>query len=296
MSPSRFTRATAIGTLDEIVLGDDGELASRALVLAAEWADDVGDALTPLELDRLVALFGRERAVQVAPRAKDVMRALARIIHAAKDDELDAALDHAAGLDALSGVDEPRTICALNARARDILGGRFEVMWHGSEAAPEDPARRRALRHEQILDVAVAMRDRAPTRAARSLRKLLDAERAGERLPRPILAVAHAALVYDDAELRDVAARFFEARLKRVRPGAPPRGWLALADALATCGEEEVAVMARRAAAFAKEPGAAESLGASLARSGWEYARSGDRTRALEKLREAKALFESVAR
>lgn len=295
MSPSRFMRATAIGALDEIVVGDDVALASRALRTVAQWVDDVGDALTLLELDRLIALFGRERVVAMAPRAKEVMRTLDRIIRA-KDDELDAALEDVARVEPLATMKDERTLADLHEHARDILRGRFEVALNRSDAPPADPARRRAFRYDEILDVAVAIRDRAPARAARSLRMLVMAEDAGERLPREVLGVAHAALVYDDPELREVAARFFELRLSQARPGAPPAGFLALADALAACGKEEAASLSRRAAAFTKEPGAAESLATSLARSGWEYARAGDRARAIEKLREAKALLESVAR
>ncbi|MDF2697139.1 MAG: hypothetical protein K0S65_5522, partial [Labilithrix sp.] len=54
----------------------------------------------------------------------------------------------------------------------------------------------------------------------------------------------------------------------------------------------ELSRMARRAAVVAKEPGAAESLGTSLTREGWDLARSGERARAIARLREAKALLQ----
>lgn len=292
LSPSRFTRASALGTLDEIVRGEDARLAYQALMTAAQWADDMGDALTALELDRLIALFARARATEASPGAETIARAIERIIRA-RGDELDSALEEAAKNAPPSAVAGPWRIGSLNARARDILGGRFEAPRDDVESAPADPALRRVYHHGLVLDVVAAMRDRAPARAARALDTLVLAEEAGDRLPRELLAVAHAALVSDDAELREVAARFFDVRLSRVRPGAPPRGFLALADALAACGKQDAASLARHAAVFAQEPGALESLGASLARSGWEHARSGDRTRAVEKLREARALFAS---
>jgi hypothetical protein len=110
--------------------------------------------------------------------------------------------------------------------------------------------------------------------------------------------------VYEDAELRDVAVRLVRARLRRASFGAPPNGYLALADALLATGEktaknetakndeEELSSIARRAATVAKESGAAESLGTSLVRAAWERAERGEMTDAIQKLREAKALLE----
>lgn len=285
-SPSRFARAAALGVLDALVEGGDAALAARALGLAARWADDARDALTPLEADRLVALFGREAAVKVAPRAKEAARALARIAAATDEPALAAALDDAARFD-------PR-LASLHARARDVLRGRYEAPPASAEAAPDDAALRRAFRGSELLDVVVAMRDRAPARAARALRSLAEAEASGERLPAEALGVAQAALAYDDAELRAVAVELVARRLREARAGAPPRGWALLADTLASLGMTELERSARRAAVVAKEPGAAESLGTSLAREGWELAKRGERQRAIASLREAKELLEAA--
>jgi hypothetical protein len=278
LSSSRFTRAAAIGTLDELVVGDDASVASRALMEAARWADDVGGAITPLEIDRLNALFGRPRVVTT--NIGNVARARTRI--------LQARSTHADVASAL--VDASRLDGALEARvqrARDIASGRFEASRERSNTTAGW-----AGYLDAVLDVAVALRGRVPARAARALRFLLDAEERGERLPYEVLAVADASLAYDDEELGDIGARFFEARLRQPRAGAPPRGFLALADALAASGRTEAAVIARHAAAVANEPGAVEALGTVLAREGWEYARSGDRARAIDALRAAKAILD----
>lgn len=295
-SPSRFVRAGAIGLLDELVLGDDAALASRALAVAARWADCARrGSLTPLESDRLIALFGRERAMAAAPRAKAAMTALDQVLRADDGPTLAAALARAARV-------QPE-LAPLHARARDVLRGRFEAAREIDARAPEDLAERRAYRHGQILDVLVALRDGSAPRAARALRLLAAAEEDGEHLPREALAVAHAALTPHvggasgargiDPELREWATRLVAARLRRASPGAPPRGFAALADTLASIDEEELATLARRAALLAGEPGAAESLGTALARSGWELARMGSarRAEAIAKLREAKALL-----
>ncbi|MBX3207952.1 MAG: hypothetical protein KF764_23095 [Labilithrix sp.] len=287
-SPSRFSRAAGLAALDAIAGGDDAALSARAVALAARWADDVRDELTTLEADRLVALFGREAIVKAAPRAKEAARALARIAAARDDAALGGALDDAARMDS--------SLASLHARARDVLRGRYEAPPEGAEPPPADPARRRAFRWSELLDVVVALRDRAPARAARTLRALAEAAASGERLPAEVLGVAHAALTYDDPELREVASGLVAQRLRRACAGAPPRGWGRLADTLAGLGMTELSTSALRAAAAAKEPGAAESLGSELVREGWELAGRGDRARAIAKLHEAKALLAASRR
>ena len=66
------------------------------------------------------------------------------------------------------------------------------------------------LRWSQMLDVVVALRDRAFPRAAHALRPLADAERSGETLPPQILGIVQAALAADDGELRDVAVELLD--------------------------------------------------------------------------------------
>ena len=291
LAPSRFTRATGLDALDGIVQADDPELAIRALRTAARWADDAGDALSPLEADRLVALFGREQALAQAPHARDLVRLLVRMAQTNEEAALRGVFEESARFDPALG--------PVRARAQDILRGRFEVPRDVTGGPPTDPRSRRTFRFGELLDVLVAMRDRAPARAAYSLRVLAEAEEAGEHLPREVLGIAQAALAYEDTssaasaqELRDVAVRLIAARLRRPTTGAPPRGFLPLADTLARLGATDVAMTARRAAVAAKEPGAAASLGTTLARAGWRLAEAGERAQAIAKLREAKALLD----
>ncbi|MFO0743119.1 MAG: hypothetical protein U0270_45015 [Labilithrix sp.] len=179
----------------------------------------------------------------------------------------------------------------IEARAEDILRGRYEVPREDVLGAPSDPRARRLFRHDELLDVVVAMRDRAPARAARSLRPLALAIESGERLPREALAVTHAALLDGDRELADVAIRIAKRWLARPSYAAPPRGYLALAEALADANEPDLALLARRAAATRKEANAVASLATILTRVGWEAARSHDRAHAIRLLREAKGLI-----
>jgi hypothetical protein len=285
LSPSRFVRAGAIAALDAIVVAADERLARRALALLARWVDDVGDALTPLEMDRLFALFGRERTVALAPQAARVIHAIDRIRKAGGDATFDAALDAAA-------MAAPELAKSL-ARTRDVLRGRFEAAREPDAPPSGDEAElRRAFRHGQILDVVVALRDGAWARAARSLEALHDAEaRGGELVPRQVLDVAVLALAHDDPDLRNAAVRVIALRLSRPGAGVPRGGFLALASTLTSLGLAEHARTALGAATALREPGAAEVLGTSLARAGWELAGAGARAEAIEKLLQAKAIL-----
>jgi hypothetical protein len=247
-SGSRFVRAGAIGLLAEATKAEDVNVRLKARRLAARYADEAGAEVTPLEHDRLVALFDHD--AKAAVRGSIVA-------------ELDPIVE----------------------RGRDILRGRFEVPREATPMIPSDPKKRRLVRHGEVLDVVVAMRDKKPALAARALRPLVSAK---DRLPREAVFVACQALVCGDDELREVATQFFARWLARPSYVVPPRGFLALADAL---GDNEMAMIARRAATHRKEKGAIDQLGVLLTRVGWEAARDPDRLHAIRLLREAKALM-----
>jgi hypothetical protein len=289
-SPSRFGRASAIGLLDEIVTSTPsaGEgaaalharvaraLSNKAIVLAARHADDMADDLTPLEVDRLVALLSREQIVKETTRARDAVRAIDKLARAKEkksDEALEAALADASHVDP--------EIAALHARARDILRGRYET--YESTGGPNYPE------WTALLDAVVAMRDSAWPRTAHALRRLAESAERGQRLPPHVWTVAQAALAVDDAEVRGVAGRLV-ASMSKTTTAAPPRGWLGLSQALAACGMDDLATSARRHAAHAKESGAAEALCIALTRSGWQAAQAGERKVAIAKLREARTL------
>jgi hypothetical protein len=281
-APSRFARASALGLLDAVVsAAGAGALARRAIVAAARHADDMQDDLTPLEVDRILALLSRESIARETSRARDAVRAIDRLARAkehASEREFEAALDEAARVDP--------ALAVLHGRARDILGGRFEA--YGALAPSSHPE------WSALLDAVVAMRDSAWPRTAHALQRLAESAEAGERLPPHAWTVATATLGSDDAEVRRVAGRLV-ATMMKTTTAAPPRGWLGLALALAACKMEALAMTARRAAALAKEPGAAEALALGLTRSGWELALAGERSRPIARLREARALAPGAA-
>jgi len=291
-SPSRFVRAGALGILDELATSSP-TLVAKALRVAAQHADETAGGATPLETDRLVAIFGREPFAKQAAPARDAIRALERIARTkgqrgpAAEAELERALAEAAR--------SSPELAALHRRAREILAGRFEahasalVRTEGSTEASAGDHPSPYAAWAPLLDAVVAMRDQAWPRAARSIRSVAEVAEGGERLPAQAWTILQAALACEDAEVRGVAGRAVASMIKTTS-AAPPRGWLALATSLTACGMEDLATHPRRAAALAKEPGAAEALALTLTRSAWQLAERGERSRAIARLREAKAL------
>lgn len=271
-STSRFTRAGAIAALDGLVASGDVPIAKRALAVAAAHVDDAADVLTPLEVDRLLALFGRDVALGLAPRARDLVKAAATLAQATTDADLDAALAEAAKIDP--------SLAANHQRAKEILGGR-------KEPADKPPAKDAA---GLVLDAFSALREDQTTRAATALVALGDAEERGVRVPAEAWNVARLGLESEHLAVNAAAARLVTARLRARRSAPPPRGWLEIATVLSARGLHDLADRARRQAAAAKEPGAEDALVFALTRSGWEHARRGERERALSLLREARAL------
>lgn len=275
-SGSRFVRAGALTLLDDIVLRD-GLLTDEALGVAARHADDLGEAITPLEVDRLLALFGREPVARKAARAREAVRALDRLSRAQDDAAFDEAL-----LAASSALPE---LEPLHRRARSILAGRFEPHdAHADETARSGARRAWSL----LLDIVALLRDGESARAARALRMLAEADI--DRVPRQAWTVAQSALATQDADVQDAAAAALVRAMLARGAAAPPRGWLAVTQALTVAGKDDLASHTRRNAVLAKEPGAEAALAVSLTRAGWQLARAGDRARALAALREAKAL------
>lgn len=258
-APSRFVRSTGLGMLDELVMADSPLVpdartrATKARRIAARHADDFGDKLTPMEIDRLLAIFSRG-----TPRAHGAMKALAALSH-----------------DVASGLAEAQRaspeLAPLHKRAKDILEDRFAP---GGDGA-----------WDRLLDVVTAMRQSSPGRVARALEALA----AMPELPPQTWTVLQAALAMNEAEITAPAAKL----AKRLFGRTPPRGWLAVATSLGFAGLEELATDARRQATAAGEPGAAEALGIVLTRSAWQLASNGERTRAMARLREAKALAQA---
>jgi hypothetical protein len=114
-------------------------------------------------------------------------------------------------------------------------------------------------------------------------------------MPPATFTVAQVALqVPDQIELRASAGRLVAALLATTT-AAPPRGYLALSQTLLLAEMPDLAALARRAAASAKEPGATEALVLALTRSAWQLAEAGQAAPALERLREARALARGPA-
>lgn len=286
-APSRFVRAGAIDLLDPVVAGADARLASRALVLLAEHADDAGDDLTPMEVDRLRALFARPSVSSRAQRAREALEVRAGFARAASsasaEEAVHVAMDRAAALDPALG--------ELHARARDLVAGRFEA--HAAAAHPVAVLGATAPWSDlwaAVLDLAFAVRDDKAGRAVLVLRALSERARAGAAIPVQVWTPLATALASEAADARAAALDLAESLLASPSRRAPPRGWMGIAGALVVAGREDLAEVARRAATARGEPGAAAALGETLVRAAWRAVESGDRARAITLLREARAL------
>lgn len=293
-SPSRFVRAGALGLLDDVVSNEEARAwHAAALCLATAHADRAWDGLSALELDRLRALLGRTPIVKLAGRARDALASSDAAAKAHDDASFERVLAHAADVDP--------ALAPVFRRARDIVGGRFEAQLSmQNDEAPSDA-------WWMLLDVVAALRDRRADRghafgarasdavAAHRLRQLAELVERGGSVPVQTWTVAQASLADSNADVRGVAGRLLSAMLGERTPlarriGPPPHGWSSLAQALAACGMESLATTARRCASAAKEAGADDALALALTRSGWELAQTGDRSRAIERLREARSL------
>jgi hypothetical protein len=208
-------------------------------------------------------------------RAREGVRARAALASARGEGDFDAALEACVRVDPSIGPE--------NARARAIVVGAVDSAPFAAGGGP-------GLRAQAsvVLDAAAALRDGALPRASHALRALAERAERGERPAPGAFTVAQAGLSSESAEIRGAAGRLASALLAGAS-ASPPRGWVPLALALTAAGMDELATAARRAGASAGEPGAADALVLSLTRSAWLLAASGERSRALAKLREAKA-------
>ncbi|HEY8073351.1 MAG TPA: hypothetical protein VIF62_04565, partial [Labilithrix sp.] len=185
-APSRFARAAAIGALDELVAKDSPlarpetrALAARAVRAAVRHADELGESMTPLEVDRLLALLSREPIAKEAERAREAVRVLAR---------LGSELDFDEALEAASRAFPE--LAALHQRAREIASGRVQTIADGGEQRPT---------WDMLLDAAAALRDGKPALAAHALRVVAEREEAAKRrVPAQAWSIAQVALASDD--------------------------------------------------------------------------------------------------
>lgn len=293
-SPSRFVRAGALGLLDDVVSNEEARAwHAAALCLAAAHADRASDGLSSLELDRLRALLGRPPIAKLVGRASEALASCDAAARAPDDASFERALAASADVDP--------SLAPVHRRARDIVAGRFEAqLTIQDNETPSDP-------WPLLLDVVAALRDQradaghafgaraSDVVAAHRLRQLAELVERGRSVPVQTWTVAQAALADASADVRGVAGRLLAAMLGERKPGArrigpPPHGWSPLAQALAACGMESLATTARRCASAAKETGADDALALALTRSGWELAQTGDRSRAIERLREARSI------
>jgi hypothetical protein len=279
-APSRFARASALSTLEELSRSGSRPIADRAVRLAAEHADAMGEALTPVEAERLAAVLKQIRAPEEREAVTARFAALRRILTSPAEGR-EAALVAAAGH--APEIERPLL------RARALLAGVRE----GTDlrfARDEDDASPGSLG----LDAVAALRRGEPLAAESRLTRLADRVRPGAAAPAAVWTAARLGLGSPRRGVIAAAARLAAALLGAAR-GAPPRGFLALGLALRRRGHGAAAALAFQAALAAKEPAAARELGRERLLEGWARAQKGEREAAAAALREAKEALAKIA-
>lgn len=298
-SPSRFVRATAIGVLDDLVTRESEPVRTSALRVAARHVDRLGASLSPLEADRLEAMFSRDTVAAAAGRAREALRLVLRVYHAPNERALDAALADEESFDP--------SLVPVHRRARDLRGGRFQPRdgafpSHFYRDFRSESSRSSSWPHaalvDALLDVAFALRDEAWPYAATGLEALALHLPSEGTLPSLGWDVLERALRVPNPDVSSAARHFAVTRTYELErgPSRPSRGFLPLARALvlgldpASDDVNALVEVVLRRAVLAREPESNDDLVRFLTRSARALAERGERASAIEKLREARTL------
>ncbi len=256
-APSRFTRATGLGLLDDVAKAD-GPYREMAMAVAADFTDGAGHRASPLERDRLIAILSRD-----ADEARRT--AVATLVARAFTwNEIDLAPPARAAEQILQA--EPDRLDEV-LRAREVLENRAPSRRSGGDLGVEVVA---ALRAGRVADAAVA----------------LERMQSARTLPTLVQRTAWAAVLeaLGNEATSPAAEGLF--RLLVARGAAPRHGFLAYAARLSG----ETRLLALRQAHRSGEAGARERLSRALVAVALDAYANGKREDTLTRLREAKAI------
>ncbi|MRG96611.1 hypothetical protein [Polyangium spumosum] len=287
LSPSRFVRASGLSLLEELGRDPTTSLGALAIGHAAEHADALGDALTPLEADRIGAAL-RHVPDDAARESALARLAAAQVIAASRGEAQADAIQRAAEV--------APEIAPLVRRARALLaGGREEAPRRLILSdLPSSPPLRLVSFGLAALEALGDGRARDAAEALSAARVFLGGIVDRVLLPSPLWTAARVALESAEPSAQKAGAELCGLLLS-APSAAPPRGFSGFAAALARAGRADLAAGAARKAAARKEPGARELLGSILREQGWARAAAGEREQAIAALTEAKGLLTEVA-
>lgn len=282
VSPSRFARASWLSEIDRRCRAPETTPDERAELLrvACVHADRAGHTLTPLEADRLLALFANLGDTVLGAKLGARLRAFTDLRAAASDARAPSEVKRV--LESLGDVGTG----ALQ-RAIDVVSGRFEP----KVALPEgDPV-------GLAVAAVAALRDLDQARAEASLVALvrtLPSAAPGKR--GPSWEAATLGLANDSESVRRAALDVVRtlvasgAALPSVSPG---RGGVAVARGCRAAGDDALAVSVLSLAVDAREEGATSALFETARELAWREASAGHPSEALALLARAKRLAES---
>jgi hypothetical protein len=263
---SRFARAAALSTLEELAAGGHGAVARRAILAAAEHADAMGFSLSWVEADRIAAALANWRSDPERHAALARLDARRRI---AAEQDADAIIASASEL-------APGYRAHLEHARAVIAGEQFD-----GEAPADDEELVVAGR---CLRAIALLREERWRDAELSLRELSEGHR-----PPPAAWVVIRCAAAGPKGVR-LAGLELLARMLDDGVSTPTEGFLAYAAAAHEMRAADLRERLLRAALRHGEPGAEELLVDDLTRRAREAASSGGRDRALSLLREALAI------
>jgi hypothetical protein len=263
-APSRFARAAALSVLEELARGADRDVARLAVQAAARHADDLGEALTWVEADRV------EAALATWPDPAERAAAVARL---ASRRRREVAGD------------------ALGPLQRDHLD-RVRAALQGFSLGPasDNPDPEVELANLTFPAVAALVRG-VPADALDALAVVASRlrARATGATPSAVWTVTLLALASGDGRAAKLGLELLALLLERASE-RPPRGFSAYAAPARAAGNPDLEVVALRRAAAAGEPDAASLLAAALIRRAWRAAARNLRDEALALFHEARKL------
>ncbi len=263
-SGSRFVRAGAIGMLERAMASGDPACRRRAVAVALLHADELGDALTPLEADRVLALMKRAALPEAAiAQARGILTGVGASDHAR------AAIAPAPGGPALLR----RVAAAREGGGKNMVcpdgGGAVRLAW-------------------LAIDACLAIRDGEAGPAALALMEIGRRLDPAVRTPRAVWTAVLFALGSGGPAASDAAVLADRLLGTEARAEAPPGGYARLAALLARAGHVGIAERALRRGAEIRQPEARHGLARHLVREAYRLARAGESAEALARLREGK--------
>ncbi|MFO0551055.1 MAG: hypothetical protein U0271_21880 [Polyangiaceae bacterium] len=278
LSASRFQRAAALSSLEEIARRQTGHERRLAIEAALVHFDAMPFLLDPIEIDRVRAtlkhLDDEALRKRVTALFELALRALAAHVRPTSTVDAETALDQLAAA----------SPWVAAARALDLSG-------YSSKSAPPEPTSAADHLVAIGLEAVGAIRAHAFPRAVGLFERAAELVSPDRPVPVVLWTAAKLAIGSSDARARPAALNLVSRALS-VTLGLPPAPLAAFAVALLRAGADEPAALLLAEAARHRESGASALLADARRQIAYKSLSSGRRADARRLLVEARALFQ----